>query len=71
MALGVWMSSLDFAFRSPSRVLTPDLYPLKQKLLMNENLYNEAGSSGLTPSDFASALPDSSDAFDVTYNPKR
>ena len=29
MIFGVWISSLDFSFRSPSRLLEPSLYPLK------------------------------------------
>ena len=28
MAFGVWISSVDFTYRSPSRLYTPDLYPL-------------------------------------------
>ena len=37
---------------------------------MNSDLYNDTGSEGLQPSDFAINLPDYEDAFDVTYNPK-
>lgn len=29
MIFGVWISSLDFSFRSDSRLITPSLYPLK------------------------------------------
>jgi ATP-binding cassette subfamily A (ABC1) protein 3 len=29
MIIGVWIASMDFAFRSDERVLTPSLYPLK------------------------------------------
>ena len=70
MMLGIAMSSLDFSFRSDSRVLQPDLYPLKQKLLMNKDLYDDVGSGGLSPSDFAENLPSYEAAFDVTYLPK-
>lgn len=71
MAFGIYMSSIDFAFRSESRVFKPDLYPLKQKLLMNKDLYDDEGSNGLTPADFAKNLPDYADSFDVTFNPKK
>mmetsp|Transcript_5012 Transcript_5012/g.6117 ORF Transcript_5012/g.6117 Transcript_5012/m.6117 type:complete len:398 (-) Transcript_5012:700-1893(-) len=70
LIFGVWLSSIDFSFRSPSRLIEPDLYPLKQKLLVNRDLYTTEGSEGLTPADFAKNLPDYEDAFDVTYNPK-
>ena len=71
LIFGVWLSSIDFSFRSDSKLYTPDLYPLKQKLLINRDLYDAAGSEGLTPADFAEGLPDYSNAFDVTYNPKQ
>ena len=29
LVFGVWLSSVDFSFRSDSKILTPDLYPLK------------------------------------------
>lgn len=29
LVFGVWMSTLDFSFRSDSRVYVPSLYPLK------------------------------------------
>jgi len=56
MMFGVWISSLDFSFQSPSRLLEPSLYPLKQKLLMNENIY-DAERSTLSPLIFAENLP--------------
>ena len=66
MIFGVWISSLDFSFRSPSRLLEPSLYPLKQKLLMNENIY-DIENSDLSPLIFAENLPDYESSFDVTY----
>lgn len=48
MVFGVWISSLDFSFRSPDRLIEPSLYPLKQKLLMNKNIY-DAEHSNLGP----------------------
>ena len=35
MVFGAWIASLDFTFRSPSRMFTIDLYPHQQKLLIN------------------------------------
>ena len=40
MIFGVWLSSIDWTFRSESRLLEPSLYPLKQKLLMNQEAYS-------------------------------
>ena len=71
LIFGVGISTIDFAFRSDSKVYEPSLYPFKQKLLINRDLYKSEGSDGLTPSDFATNLPDYTDAFDVTYNPKQ
>ena len=70
LIFGVWLSSVDFSYRSDSKMLTPDLYPLKQKLLINRDLYDSEGSEGLTPLDFAEGLPEFDNAFDVTVNPK-
>ena len=66
MVFGVWLSSIDFSFRSPDKLLTTSLYPLKQRLLMNENIYDIENSS-LSPLIFAENLPDYEEAFDVTW----
>ena len=42
------------------------MYPLKQKLLFNENM-RVIDSNNLSPSLFAENLPDFEDSFDVTY----
>ena len=67
MIFGVWLSSLDFSFRSDERLFTPSLYPLKQKLLMNENVYDTA-STNISPRILAENLPDYAESFDVTYS---
>ena len=36
MIFGVWLASVNWSFRSDSRLFTPSLYPMKQKLLVNE-----------------------------------
>ena len=69
MIFGVWISSLDFSFRSPSRLLEPSLYPLKQRLLMNENIYDLEDST-LSPLIFAENLPEYESSFDVTWRPE-
>ena len=66
MIVGVWLSSIDFSYRSDNRLFTPSLYPLKQKLLMNENIY-DVEKSNLSPAIFAENLPDYAESFDVTY----
>ena len=45
MIFGVWLSSIDFNYRSDPRILSPSLYPLKQKLYMNEFVYDQADSN--------------------------
>lgn len=44
MVFGVWISSLDFSFRSDSRLIEPSLYPLKQDLLVNQDVYDAKNS---------------------------
>ena len=66
MIFGVWISSIDFTFRSPSTLFEPSLYPLPQKILMNENIVNAANST-LAPSIFAENLPDYENAWEVRY----
>ena len=67
MIFGVWLSSIDFNYRSDPRLLTPSLYPLKQKLYMNEFVYDQADSNKRSSSILAENLPDYENAFDVTY----
>ena len=66
MIVGVWMSAIDFSYRSSDRLFTPSLYPLKQKLLINENIY-DVENSDLSPAIFAENLPEYEESFDVTY----
>lgn len=37
MFLGTYFSTFDKYFQSESKVLSPDQYPLKQRILMNES----------------------------------
>ena len=66
MIFGVWLSSVDFSYRSDERLFTPSMYPLKQKLLINENVYDTA-SSNISPKTLAENLPDFENSFDVSY----
>ena len=70
LVIGTWISSIDFSYRSDSRVFSPGMYPLKQKILVNENIYDIANSD-LTPRDLIQNLPGFEDNFDVTYNPNK
>lgn len=70
MIFGVWISSIDFSFRSDNKLLTPSLYPLKQKLLMNENIYDIENSS-LSPLIFAENLPEYDDSFDIIWKSEK
>ena len=56
MIVGVWLSAIDFSYRSDDRLFTPSLYPLKQKLLFNENIY-DVENSNLSPAIFARESP--------------
>ena len=66
MAFGVWISSIDFTFQSPSRLLVPSLYPLKQKMIFNQDIY-DIERSDLSPVIFAENLPNYEDSFDVRF----
>ena len=67
LILGTWISSIDFSYRSDSRMLGPEMYPLKQKLLVNQDVYDVVNSD-LTPQDIMKNMPDFDSAFEVTYN---
>ena len=69
MILGVWIASIDFTFRSPSRLLEPALYPLKQQLYVNERAYNSTRGS-VQSRTLIENLPDFADSFEVTYSEK-
>ena len=66
MIVGIWLSSLDFGFRSPSRLIEPSLYPLKQKLLINEKVYDVLNSDTV-PAVFARNMPQSEESFEFVY----
>lgn len=65
MVFGIWLSSLDWTYRSESRLLEPSLYPLKQKLLINE-FANDNSLGNIEPIVLAENLP--AGAFDVTFS---
>ena len=62
MAFGIWVATINFTYRSDSRVLTPDLYPLRQKLLVNELTY-DTGAGNIPPRILIENLPDYKNAF--------
>ena len=65
MVFGIWLASLDWTYRSESRLLEPSLYPLKQKLLINEFAY-DTSLGNIEPITLAENLP--TGAFDVTFS---
>ena len=66
MAFGIWVATINFTYRSDSRVLTPDLYPLRQKLLVNELTY-DTGAGNIPSRILIENLPDYKNAFQVEY----
>lgn len=64
MVFGVYLSTIEFSPRSEERVITPSLYPLKQKLLMNKDIISQENSD-LPPDVFWKNLPDAEEAFEV------
>lgn len=67
MIFGIWLASLDWQYRSESWLLEPSLYPLKQKLMINQNTY-DAATGNVEPKVLAENLPDFANAFDVSYS---
>ena len=66
--IGFAFSKVRYFFNPPERLLTPNDYPLMQRILMNEyTVHNDSNSTNLSPSVFAKNLPDYSSAFTVTY----
>ncbi len=64
--IGFGFSKVQFFFDSPERILTPDAYPLKQRIQANLNLMRTSGSD-FTPKSIMESLPMYSTAFDVNY----
>ena len=58
MLFGIWLSTLDFQYRSDDLLLTPSLYPLKQKLLVNAEVYDIKTTNVSPVSEFIASLPD-------------
>jgi len=68
MLIGVFIASRNVVFVSEGRVLEPSRLPLQQRILMNEEPVNMAGSD-LSMNLFAENLPMAAESFDVTLRP--
>ena len=68
--LGTLLSKIRTDMRSPSKVLSPDFFPLKQKILLNRTPVDLANSDVDTEL-FAQYLPMANEAFEVTYDSKK
>jgi hypothetical protein len=66
---GFAIAKLEFFFDSPSRTITPNLFPLQQRILVNNNTFVSAGvaSDNISPQQLMSSLPNATSAFKVTY----
>ena len=67
MIIGVWVSSIDWTARSPSRLIEPELYPGQQKILVNQDIHDRFKSDTSTQT-LINSLPGKQGFWDVTYN---
>lgn len=65
--IGTLLSKISTDKRSESKILNPDLFPLKQKILMNRTPVDLANSDVDTDM-FAAYLPMANEAFDVHFD---
>ena len=62
MVFGVWLSAIHFTTRSETRLYEPSLLPLKQKIMINRNFYNDQkGTFGFESDSSFSRVPDYED----------
>lgn len=64
---GLGLTKIDFLKTSPTTLLEPSAYPLKQRLLMNNEPILTDGTF-YTGTDFYNNLPSVSSSFSVTYD---
>jgi len=66
---GLWQATgASKLAQSAPRPLSTGFYPYKQRIIMNDNPVNMTGDGGdVTGSDLYAMLPNSTDAFEVTY----
>jgi len=60
--IGIGLAKIKIFIDSPDRLLSPDLYPLRQRITVNSDTQV---ASTFTPKDFVRNLPDSERAFSV------
>ena len=67
VTLGLCETKLTILKQSPIQPLVPDVFPLKQRILLNEDLIaSDPGT--ITPSQLYDNLPDATSSFEVTYS---
>lgn len=64
--IGFGFSKIQFFKHSADRVLDPSAYPLKQRLITNNKVWNSTGND-FTPQQILSSLPSLSNSFDISY----
>lgn len=55
--IGLAFSKVQFFFSPPERTLEPNAYPLKQRIVMNQNLVRLGSGQNIMPSIFGDNLP--------------
>lgn len=65
--IGFAFSKVQFFVSSPNRPLSPDLFPLKQRIVVNQNLVRSSPPNDISPKQLIESLPMFAEAFDVTY----
>lgn len=61
--IGFGLSKISFFNNSPTRLLEPSTFPLKQRMIVNGNIPFSTG--GLTTQSFLNNLPDYANSFEV------
>jgi len=67
VVIGLAMSKVTFFFDSPPRILSPSLFPLEQRMLMNKEPILSTTDNDYTNLMLFDNLPSSDLAFDVDY----
>ena len=63
---GLSVSKFTFLKTSPTMPLVPTVFPLKQRLLLNEDLITTTNPGTITPLQLYNNLPDVDSAFELT-----
>jgi hypothetical protein len=64
--IGFAFSKVQFFFNSPERILRPSEFPLKQRIVVNQNLMKTSGND-FAIRDIIQSLPSYGSSFDARY----